>query len=443
MRKFIVFSVGLLMSVLGSAFTGLAMGVWVFLYTGSATQYSLTLLVSLLPGVLFAPIAGALVDRWNRRIILIVSEVASAVTVLGLALLFESGALRPWHIFIAVAVQSVVRSVQLPALSSVVVMLAPKEQVARANGVVMLSQALGNTVGFAAGGVLILAIGFAGVLLIDFATFVVNVVILLFVKIPGPPRTEAGSAAGGGLLAEIRAGWRILGTRRALVALLVFSAALNVSLGYADAMLTPLVLSFASAAALGVVVASMGLGAVLGSLSLAAWGGPRRRINGLAGFALPLGLFLCLGALRPSIPLIAVAALGFTFCFTIVDGTSRNILQIEVEPDAQGRVFATYNMVGGAVLASSYLLAGPIADHFFEPLLLVNGRLAESVGSVIGTGPGRGMALLMLVIGLTMLLTAVAAYRQPNLRSLPDIPTGKRPAPEPLAVASPVHEVRS
>ena len=428
MRKFIVFSVGLLLSILGSAATGLAMGVWVFQYTGSATQYSFTLLISLLPAVLFSPIAGALVDRWNRRVILMVSEAVSAVTVLGLALLFESGALRPWHIFIAVGVQSLVRSVQMPALSSVVVLLAPKEQVARANGVVMLAQALGNTVGFAAGGVLLLAIGLDGVLFVDFATFLVNIVILLVIRIPRPPRTEAGSAAGGGLLAEIRAGWRILGSRRALVTLLLFSAALNVSLGYADAILTPLVLSFASAAALGAVVASMGVGAVLGSLSLAAWGGPRRRINGLAGFALPLGLFLCLGALRPSIPLIVVAALGFTFCFTIVDGTGRNILQLEVEPDAQGRVFATYNMVGGAVLASSYLLAGPIADRLFEPLLLANGRLAGSFGSILGTGPGRGMALLMLVIGLVMLFTAVVAYRQPSLRSLPDRPTGKRPA---------------
>src|SRR5690606_18936661 len=142
--------------------------------------------------------------------------------------------------------------------------------------------------------------------------------------------------------------------------------------------------------------ASMGIGAIVGSLALTTWGGPRRRIHGLAGFALPLGLFLVLGASRPSVPLIVIAALGFTICFTIVDGTSRNILQTEVEPDVQGRVFATYNMVGGAVLASSYLLAGPIADRVFEPMLREGGRLAGSVGSVIGTGPGRGMAFLML-----------------------------------------------
>jgi len=326
-------------------------------------------------------------------------------------------------------------------LSSAVVLLAPKEQTGRANGLLMLAQALGNTVGFAGGGVLLLAIGLDGVLLLDFATFVLNIVILAFVRIPRPPRVAAGPGTpGDGLLAEIRTGWRVLGTRRALLTLLLFSAALNVSLGYADALLTPLVLSFASAAALGVVVASMGIGAVVGSLALAAWGGPRRRINGLAGFALPLGAFLCLGALRPSVPLIVVAALGFTFCFTIVDGTTRNVLQLEVEPQVQGRVFATYNMVSGAVLSLSYLLAGPLADRVFEPLLRAGGRLTGSVGTVVGTGPGRGIALLMLVIGVIMLATATAAYVQPSLRGLADRPGG-RPAPDasgPAAETEPV-----
>ncbi|MEU4159990.1 MFS transporter [Actinoplanes sp. NPDC026670] len=429
MPRFIVFSVGLLTSVLGSAFTGLAMGVWVFQHTGSATQYSITLLVSLLPGVIFGPLAGALVDRWNRRVLLIVSEAVSAVPVLVLALLYSAGDLQPWHIFVFVGIQSVIRAIQLPAMSASIVLLAPPEQVARANGVVMLAQALGNTVGFAAGGVLYLLIDLNGVLLVDFATFVFNMAILAIIRIPQPPRSDAGQTGSGGLIDEIRAGWRIVATRRTLVTILLFSAALNVSLGYADAMLTPLVLSFASAAALGIVIACMGVGAIAGSLALATWGGPRRRVIGLAGFAIPLGLFLCLGALRPSIPLIVVAALGFTFCFTIVDGTSRNILQVEVEPDVQGRVFATYNMVGGAVLASSYLLAGPVADRLFEPLLLADGALAGSVGAVIGVGPGRGMALLMLLIGVVMLITAVVASQQDSLRRLPDRPVRKTAEP--------------
>ncbi|MGW4393653.1 MFS transporter [Amycolatopsis nivea] len=431
MGKFIALALGLLASILGSAFTGLAMGAWVFQHTGSATQYAVTLVINLLPGIVFGPLAGVLVDRWNRRTILMVSELVSAATVLALVLLYDAGVLATWHIFLVVGVQSLVRAMQLPALSSVVVLLAPKDQVARANGFVMLAQALGNTVGFAAGGVLLVAIRLDGVLLVDFATFLVNVAIIALVRIPRPPRSETAAAAeSGGLFAELRVGWQVLGTRRALRALLAFSAALNLSLGFADAMLTPLVLSFASAAALGLVVASMGVGAIGGSSALAAWGGPRRRVVGLAGFALPLGLFLCVGAFRPSVPLIIVAALGFTFCFTITDGTTRNILQLEVEPDVQGRVFATYNVVSGAALAVAYVLAGPVADKVFEPMLRPGGSLADSVGAVIGVGPGRGMAFLMLVIGAAMLVTAVVAFVRPSIRALPDRPVRARPEPE-------------
>lgn len=429
MRKFTLLATGLLVSILGSAFTSLAMGAWVFQHTGSATQYGITLVINLLPGIAFAPFAGALVDRWNRRTTLVVCELVSAVTILGLALLYEAGVLAPWHIFVVVGIQSLVRAMQMPALSAAVVLLAPKERVSKANGFVMLAQALGNTVGFAAGGLLLVTVQLSGVLLADFATFVVNIAILAFVKIPRQVRSEiSAEAEGKGLLQEIRVGWRVLATRRNLRALVMFSAALNLSLGLADAMLTPLVLSFASAAALGLVIGAMGVGTVIGSSALAMWGGPRRRVNGLAGFALPLGLFLCFGAIRPSIPLIVIAALGFAFCFTITDGTTRNVLQLEVEQDVQGRVFATYNMICGGALAVAYVLAGPVADRVFEPLLLPGGGLADSVGTIIGTGPGRGMAFLMMIVGVLMIATAAIAYRRPSLRALPDRPGRSHPA---------------
>jgi DHA3 family macrolide efflux protein-like MFS transporter len=425
MRKFTALTAGLLISVLGSAFTGLALAVWVFRETGSATQYGITLILNFLPGIVFAPAAGALVDRWNRRVVLIVSDVLHALTVLALAGVFLAGGLRLWHVFLAIAIQSVLRAVQIPAINSVVILLAPKRHVARANGMVLLAQALGNTVGFAAGGILLVAIGLGGVLLIDGATFVANIAILLAIAIPQPARSDAAAEGTGSLASEIRTGWRYFLARKALVTLVLFYAALNFSVGYVDALLTPMVLSFASAQALGLVVAALGVGTILGSLLLTTWGGPRRRIHGLAGFALPLAVFLCLGAVRPNVPLIMVAALGFMLCFTIIDGTTRSVLQLEVEPALQGRAFATFNMVTSAGMCLAYAVAGPMADRFAEPLLREGGGLAGTAGAVIGVGPGRGMALLVLLLGLVMLATAVAGYLRPELRGLPDRPVGQ------------------
>lgn len=423
MGRFTALSAGLLVSLLGSAFTSLALAVWVLDATGSVTWYAITLIVNFLPGILIAPIAGALVDRWDRRSILLATDALHAATVLVLAGLAATGTLQLVHVFVLVGIQSMLRALQVPALGSIVVLLVPAAQVGRANGMVMVAQAVGNTLGFALGGALVVTVGLTGVLLIDASTFAVNLVILLLVRIPRPPRSSAGEEAGGSLTGEIRQGWRHLRTRRGLVALVAFYSALSFSVGYTDALLTPLVLSFASAQDLGLVIAALGVGMLAGGIVLGTWGGPRRRIDGLAGFALPLGLFLCLGAVRPSIPLIMVAAFSFMFCFSIIEGTTRSVIQLQVEPDMQGRAFATLSMVTNTVLCVAYAIAGPLTDRVAEPLMRTGGALEGSFGTLIGVGPGRGMALLMLLLGLLMLLTAVIAYAHPGLRALPDRPT--------------------
>ncbi len=435
MRKFTALWAGYLVSITGTALTAFALGVWVYQRTGSATQFGLIFVLAFLPGILVAPLTGALVDRWSRRTVLLVTDAVGVATTLTLASLFMAGVLQPWHIAITTTIRSLLRALQVPAFSSIVILLAPKEQVGRANGMVLLAQALSQTVAPALGGVLLLGVGLKGVLLIDCATYALNVAILLLVSIPRPVASAAGTEGRGTLLGEIRQGWRYLSGRRDLVGLLLFYAALDFSVGYVDVLITPLVIAFASAAALGLVLSVGGIGLVLGSVTMTTWGGPRRRVNGLAGFAVPLGLFLCLGALRPSVPLVMVAAFGFSFCSMIIDGTTRSVLQLGVEPDVQGRTFALFDMLTNSVLCTSYLLAGPVADHVFEPLMRPGGALAGSVGKVLGVGHGRGMALLVLLLGGLVLLTALAGYLAPRLRGLPDRPVRRAEPAEPATAA--------
>ncbi|MEU9332333.1 MFS transporter [Streptomyces sp. NPDC048290] len=420
MRKFTVIWASSLVTMTGSALTGFALGVWVYLETGSTTQLALTFVLAFLPGIVFSPLAGALVDRWDRRLILLVGDAVGIGTTLTLGLLFAAGSLEPWHIFVTTVIRSTLRALQVPALNSVVVLLAPKEQIGRANGLMGVATAVSQTVAPALGGALMLGIGLDGVLFLDCATFLLNVVVLFLVRIPTPPRSQAGTEGKGSLRGEIAQGWRVLAGNRALLTLAGFYAALDLSVGFVDILITPMVISFASVSALGVVLTVGGVGLVLGSVTMASWGGPRRRVHGTAGFAIPLGLFLCLGSLQPSVTLVAIAAFGFMFCSMIIDGTSRSIIGTEVEPDLQGRAFATFNMVTNTVLCGSYLLAGPVADRVFEPLLATDGALAGSVGDVLGTGPGRGMALLFGLLGLLVLATAAVGYLTPGLRGLTD-----------------------
>jgi hypothetical protein len=226
------------------------------------------------------------------------------------------------------------------------------------------------------------------------------------------------------MLADMRAGWRHLSGRPGLIAVVTLYGVVGALVAPAEVLITPMVLSFANSDGLGIVLGLFGLGAVVGSLLLTAPGAPRRRVRALAGCTFPIGVFMALGALRPSVALVAVAAFGYQLFSTYVDGTARGILQTQTDPDVQGRVFALFNMVASTVQCVAFAAAGPLADVVFEPLVHSGGPLAGRLDPVIGSGAGRGAALLVLLCGVGVMATAVVAARSRGLRSLPDRTTG-------------------
>lgn len=174
-----------------------------------------------------------------------------------------------------------------------------------------------------------------------------------------------------------------------------------------------------------------GIGYLVGSVVMSAWGGTKRRINTVIVSMLLVGLFMALIGLRASIPLVTVSLFLCLVCYPITVSSNQAIWQSKVAPDVQGRVFA---IRGAFVLATpllAYLITGPLADHVFEPLLAVNGPLAGSVGQVIGAGQGRGTGLLFISAGLFLALASVIGYLYPRLRlvedELPDV-VAEKPA---------------
>jgi hypothetical protein len=267
-------------------------------------------------------------------------------------------------------------------------------------------------------GALVVTIGRQGVLLIDFATYLVAVAALLVIRIPSPPVTAEGAASRGSLWDEARSGWSYIRERPGLLALLGLLAVTNVGTGMVQVLLGPMVLSFASPAVLGQVLTAAGCGALIGGLAMTVWGGPRRRVAGILGLLLLQGVILPFGGLRASALLIAAGAFVYMLTLPVLNGASQALWQIKVAPDLQGRVFAVRRMVAWSTLPLAFLVAGPLADHVFEPLLAPGGALAGSVGQLIGTGKGRGMALMLIGIGLAIVLVVVVASRFPRLTRL-------------------------
>jgi DHA3 family macrolide efflux protein-like MFS transporter len=429
MWVFVLIWFGQLISLIGSGLTSFALGVWVYETTDSATSYALVILATMAPGILLSPLAGTLVDRWDRRWAMILSDIGAGLSTLIIFLLFTSGQFELWHILMATAASSAFGAFQWPAYSAATTLLVPKEHYGRANGIVQLGQAIAYIASPALAGFLVVQIQIQGVVLIDFATFAFAVLTLLFVRIPSPETTAEREVGKASFLREAAYGWAYLTARPGLLGMLTLFALLNFLLGVVMALFTPMVLSFTDADVLGTMTSIGASGMLFGGLVMSIWGGPKCRIHGMLGFLLLAGLTISVSGLRPSVPLVTAAAFGFFFCFPIVSASSDAIWQSKVAPDVQGRVFATRSMVAMSTMPLAYILAGPLADGVFEPLLATGGSLAGSIGPVIGGGQGRGIGLMFMLMGMLTMLATVGGYLHPRIRlvedELPDVIAGE------------------
>jgi MFS family permease len=425
MRVFSVIWFGQLVSTLGSGLTGFALGVWIYQETHSTTLFALNLLAFAVPNLVVSPFAGALVDRWDRRWVMIMSDTGAGIcTLIGLLYQWRS---QVWNVLVhgdQLCLQ------HLPVAASNYSMLVPKEQLGR-RGMVQIGEAISQLVSPAVAGALFVTVGLQGVVLVDFVTYIFAVLTLLVVRIPRPKITAEGQAGKGSLLKEATYGWTYIVARMGLLGLLLFFAATNFLSGLINPLLAPLILDMTSADMLGYLASIVGLGMLAGTLVMSAWGGPKRRINGVLGFSLVAGVFLAVLGLRPSLPLMAVAGFGMMFAMPIINASSQAIWQSKVALDVQGRVFAVRRMIAWSTLPLAYIVAGPLADKVFKPLLVEGGPLADSLGQVLGVGPGRGVGLLFIVVGLLSILVTLLAYSNPHVRSVEDeLPDAIQPSLE-------------
>lgn len=429
MGNFSILWFGQLVSVLGSGLTGFALGVWVYQTTGSVARFALISLFTSLPGILLSPVAGVLVDRWDRRLLMLASDAASAVCTLGIVALLWQDRLEVWHIYLAMGLSSLFRAVQWPAFTASTTLMVPKRHYGRAGGMVQLGEALAMILAPAIAGLMIVHIGLTGVILIDLASFVFAALALLAVRIPAPePAGE--EAPKGTVLSEIAGGWAYLRQRPGLMALLFLFAGTNFAVAMVQVLFTPLLLSFASPQTLGRVLSVASSGFLVGGLVMSVWGGPRRRIAGIRALQTLQGLVLLLGGLEASAPLIAAAGFVFFFCSSLVNGSSQAIWQSKVAPGIQGRVFSLRRMAATSTLPLAYLIGGPLADRVFEPALAPGGPLAASLGALIGVGRGRGIAFMILLLGVWMLALVTLIHRFGPLRRVEDdLPDAAGPSP--------------
>jgi len=419
MRTFYVIWFGQLISTLGSGLTGFALGVYVYESTRSATAFALSILAFTIPGVFFSPIAGALVDRFPRRWMMILSDTGAGLSSLVVFILLLSGNLEIWHIYVANFVSSLFNTFQWPAQSAATTMLVPQEHLGRAGGMVQIGQAISQLLAPAIAGALFVTAGMQSVILIDFVTFVFAVGTLLFVRIPEPVRSAEDQESRRSITRNIRFGFDYIRQRQGLFLLLMYFASINFFFSMVGPLLTPMMLELGSAAEVGLASSAIGLGMLIGTLIMSAWGGPQRRVFGVLGAGIWMSLMLLLMSAQPSLTLIGAVGFLLMLVMPIMNGSSQALWQSKTDPDVQGRVFSVRLMLAQFTAPVAILLAGPLVDKVFRPAMEVGGSLANSfVGQLMGVGPGRGVALLFVVVGLCQLLITLYALTRPRLRNV-------------------------
>ena len=363
--RFIPLWIGQALSLLGSQLVQFAIIWYLTQKTNSATTLAIASMMGLLPQVLLSPFIGTWVDRGNRRLILIAADSTVAAATLILAILFASGMIQVWHIYAALFVRAVAGGFHQSAFGASVVLLVPKEQLARVQG---FNQALHggiNILSAPLGAFLLSILPMQGILGIDIGTALLAVGILLFIRIPQP---ERGSETPATFWQDFKAGFRYIIAWRGLVILLGLVMVINFFYS-ATEPLTPLLVTNhfnGGAQQLGWWLSSFAVGTVLGGLVLGVWGGFKRKIiTALLGLVL-MGISTAVVGVVPAgsflTGLIANSAAGFLL--PVINGSFGATLQASIAPDMQGRVFAFIFSAAMLVSPLALIVAGPFADMF-------------------------------------------------------------------------------
>lgn len=424
MRAFMIVALGQVASMLGTSMTGFALTIWAFGETGRATDLALIGFFFVTPMLVLSPTAGALVDRYDRKLMMILSDLASGLMTIVVLILFSLGRLEIWHLYITSAISGAFQAFQWPAFSAAISVMIPKEQYARAHGINSLGESATGIIAPLLAGSLLALSSLTVILVVDIVTFVLAIGALLLVHIPTPPRTESGAEGQGSIWRESLYGFRYIFRRPSLLGLQGVFMVGNFITGIGLTLLAPMILARTGNDELifGSVQSVGAAGGVIGGILMSVWGGPKRLIHGvLTGWVLSSLLGQALLGLGQGPILWAAGAFFLSFFVPLINGSNQAIWQAKVAPDVQGRVFAVRRLIAWFTLPLSRLVAGPLADDLFEPAMRAGSALADTFASLVGTGPGAGMSLILLFSGLIAAVVCLSAYLIPLIRNAEDL----------------------
>ncbi|MEM7129529.1 MAG: MFS transporter [Chloroflexota bacterium] len=454
LHTFTTILLGQLLSQTASGAMVFALMIWVFQQDNSFTDFSLILLAAMIPTLIVSPVAGVLVDRWPRRWVIIGADTGAILISATVGYLAWTDQLLIWHLYVAAALAAIFDSFQETGFAASIALLVPKRHLMRVNGMSETAEAISEMLAPLLAGFLLVSIGLVGIIIIDIVTFFIAISIMLYVKFPELPRWSRNESSTSDLAGDtadsptivgkdgtdvlvtqaplaveteedeeedlpiwdsLKEAYRYLVERPGLMIIVYFFMVNAFVLGLVGTLTTPYALTFMSPDVLGFVATVSGSGLLFGGLIVSIRGDKDGYVRSIIMGMIALGFGIALLGIWPSVTLYTIAMFVMALSAPFVNSAIQAVFQSKVATDMQGRVFAMVGTMVGSVNPIALLLGGIIADQLFEPLLVEGGLLANSVGLLIGTGPGRGVGLMCILIGLVSILFTLFFARSPRL----------------------------
>lgn len=418
MKKFLIIWVGELLSTIGSGLTAFGLGVYVYQQTGMATATALVSLLALLPTVLLGPVAGVLADRYDRRMMMILGDGLSALGLFYILFCLMRGEAGLVNICIGVTVSSVFASLLEPSYRATITDLIPKEQYAKASGLVQMAGSAKYLISPFLAGLLMKFSEITLILCIDIGTFFITVLATLFVARSAKQEKKATRER---FLTELAEGLYILRSKPGIIQLVFLSALVCFFLTFIQTLCTPMILAFTDEAALGTAETICALGMLVSSLLIGVFFIKGSYVRTLARAFFGIGVFMILFGLRENILLITVSGFLFFMCLPFANTCLDILVRQNIPNEAQGRAWGMIGLISQIGYVAANAVIGFLTDYVFDPALREGGIFYRNIGKVIGTGTGRGAALLIIVGGFCMCILTPYIYHSSKIRSLEEI----------------------
>ncbi|WP_240321284.1 MFS transporter [Paenibacillus sp. O199] len=414
--KFLMVWFGQLISTMGIGMTAFSLGVYAFEKTHMATAVALITLFTFLPNILLRPIGGVLADRFDRRMMMVIGDLGSAGGLVFIWIMILIGNIELWYLYVGVTFSSVFSAIQSPAYKASATDLLDKDQYSKGSGLMQLAESSKFLFSPILAGILLSITTIEVILVINMLTYMVAILAVLVIR--KSIKAARSDDERKPWLVELNDGWIEVTTNKGVLLLVIIISIITFYLGFLETLIGPMILSFSDSRMLGTFLSVSAIGMLISSLCISMFTMSKKYSKILVLGLVMSGISFSLLGFSTNIFIIIFAGFLFLASLPFINMSADVLVRNNISNEKQGRVWGIIGILSQLGFIVSYSLAGFLADRVFNPLLVEGGALASTVGSYIGVGPGRGIALLFIIAGVFVIVIAVITSQLKSIKGL-------------------------